>query len=272
MNKYGLFTLLCLLPICTTAVPPSTPPDTSPTWKIRYVLFVDTARNFRQIAMKAARENADVLRSHNENDYLDSDELLTPTTVFNSGTAIVVLQFDRTGRVISQHPLLSRFQGVHRPNALLALVNRDDLHDKLYYFADWAESDSESVHYLPAPCTQVDRRRYGRLVTYTPLVGGFGCREWTAQLHRTQRPYIDVTSYGEHGNFIGRFMGWAGFGDTPKPVIGMHRKTWLCLHECPSGEQPGVIPDIRTWARKHGYPIPVAPATQPEYPDTETED
>jgi len=65
---------------------------------------------------------------------------------------------------------------------------------------------------------------------------------------------------------IGRFIGWMGFDDAPRPVIGKHGDYWLCLHECPDGEKPGVIEDIVQWTGKRGWPIP---KPTPYFPDSQ---
>ena len=73
------------------------------------------------------------------------------------------------------------------------------------------------------------------------------------------QPYIDVTTHHDKTGkktHIGRFIGWMGFDDAPRPVIGKHGDYWLCLHECPDGEKPGVIADIAEWTGKRGWPMP----------------
>jgi hypothetical protein len=81
------------------------------------------------------------------------------------------------------------------------------------------------------------------------------------------QPYIDVTTYHDKEGkktHIGRFIGWMGFDDAPRPVIGKHGDYWLCLHECPDGEKPGVIVDIADWTGKRGWPLP---RPTPYFPD-----
>ena len=83
------------------------------------------------------------------------------------------------------------------------------------------------------------------------------------------QPYIDVTTYHDKQGkktHIGRFIGWMGFGDAPRPVIGKHGDYWLCLHECPDGEKPGLIADIANWTGKRGWPLP---RPTPYFPDAE---
>jgi hypothetical protein len=57
----------------------------------------------------------------------------------------------------------------------------------------------------------------------------------------------------------------------PKPLIGNDENTWVCLHECPDGAAPGVIPDIKAWTEKRGWPLPKRPKKQPMFPDIERE-
>lgn len=118
---------------------------------------------------------------------------------------------------------------------------------------------------------------YGRKQVETNI-GLFGCREWTYQLYRRPAamglqehppgpPYINVTTYGgKRGEKtrIGNFLGWAWFDDPRRPVIGKHGKYWLCLHECPDGEKPGLIPDIKAWTAKRGWPLPKPTPTFPD--------
>lgn len=81
------------------------------------------------------------------------------------------------------------------------------------------------------------------------------------------QPYIDVTTYHDKAGkktHIGSFMGWMGFDDAPRPVIGKHGDYWLCLHECPDGEKPGVIADITDWTGKRGWPLPRPTAYFPD--------
>lgn len=82
------------------------------------------------------------------------------------------------------------------------------------------------------------------------------------------QPYIDVTTYHDKlgkKTHIGRFIGWMGFEDAPRPVIGKHGSYWLCLHECPDDEKPGVIADIADWTGKRGWPMP---KLRPYFPDS----
>ncbi|WP_434516299.1 hypothetical protein AB6Q56_06615 [Dechloromonas sp. ARDL1] len=103
--------------------------------------------------------------------------------------------------------------------------------------------------------------------------GSFGCREWSYYLQSDKHPYIDVTSYGKDQfgpySYIRPILGWGRFDIPPKPVIGKHGKVWVCLHECPNGEAPGIIPDIKAWAKANNWPVPKPPKKQPMFPDRE---
>ncbi|RYG36057.1 MAG: hypothetical protein EON93_05655 [Burkholderiales bacterium] len=78
---------------------------------------------------------------------------------------------------------------------------------------------------------------------------------------RDWQPYIDVTShqtsrkYGREA-YIGDVLGWARFDDPVRPVIGQVGRYWVCFHECPDGEKPGVIPNFRLWLARRGWPVP----------------
>lgn len=82
------------------------------------------------------------------------------------------------------------------------------------------------------------------------------------------QPYIDVTTYHDKQGkktHIGRFIGWMGFNEAPRPIIGKHGDYWLCLHECPDGEKPGLIENIAEWTGKRGWP---SPKPTPYFPDS----
>jgi hypothetical protein len=122
--------------------------------------------------------------------------------------------------------------------------------------------------------------------------GYFGCREWAAQLYDENRPYIDVTSYewgpditrpkkgGKYPvgpvTYIKPFIGFSRFQDAPKPVIGQHLGQWYCITDCPEGNAPGKIENIRLWAAKQGWSVPERPENvrrfinqKPDYEDFE---
>ena len=120
------------------------------------------------------------------------------------------------------------------------------------------------------------------------LTGVFGCREWATQLYDINRPYIDVTSYqteydtrlskikkgkrkGKYPlmdvTYVHSFIGFSRFQDPPKPVIGQHAGQWLCFNDCPNGDAPGLIADIKAWAGKQGWSVPERPRDVRRYKD-----
>lgn len=142
--------------------------------------------------------------------------------------------------------------------------------------------------YSPSICSYVhgdgsDGRYERKFTTDTSTRGYFGCREWAAQLYDKDRPYIDVTSYemvvdpdakpvkGKQprvpATFIRPFVGFSRFSDPPKPVIGKHLQQWFCITDCPHGDAPGPIADIKAWAQRSGWPEPRRPKNVREFMD-----
>jgi hypothetical protein len=245
-------------------------------WTIRYVLFVDTAKKAADSAAYARDANMADNQIGKGYTYWVGEALLTsPTVLISPGAAplaVSLFTFNTQGHIISGDPLLSQYSGKISVIDRLVLVREDAKNEKPYYIAELAQGVPGDVTFSPAVCTSLDTDRYGPRWKSGGSLGDFGCREWTAQLKYWNQPYIDVTTYTKRGNFIGEFLGWSRFEDQPKPVIGMHGKHWLCLHECPAGETPGLIADIRAWTRKHNFPMPVRPKRQPEYPDSHYQD
>lgn len=210
-------------------------------------------------------------------------ELKVPDLFGNPNFAVVVVSFDRDGTVSSAHTTGKPLRG--RINSLsdLGLSDGEGLDDHFYYMAEWfAGIGDASTHWAPAFCNiyqrpdavtvHSDDYLYGRLFKsegYRPL---FGCREWAYQLYDSERPYIDVTSYelaskGKPAKgYIREFIGWARFGDT-KPIIGLHEGDWYCLHDCPGGDKPGLIPDIKLWSKRFDWAEPQPPTKVPTFPD-----
>ncbi len=245
-------------------------------WKIRYVLFVNSEKGMAISVAIARNMNSNDRKHKDPMVYLEAQELFTTITKVTGSKsapiATALISFDRDGRVMNHDPLLSQFTGkVSVINSLL-LIRTSDPSSKPYSFANWNQGIPGDTSFSPAVCSMLDSFRYEAVWQADDFRGHVGCREWTAQLYDPGQPYIDVTTYSKRGNFIGELVGWSRFEDPPKPVIGMHGKQWLCLHECPAGERPGVIADLRAWTRKHGYPMPERPPRQPLYPDSEYQD
>ncbi|MFA9217679.1 MAG: hypothetical protein ACEQSK_11310, partial [Sphingomonadaceae bacterium] len=245
-------------------------------WEIKYVFFVDSNADMIWRIGYAKKYNFSDEKLDRKHIYLDAKAMFTPTNVFASPgkntIATVLLTFDRNGNVLVPQNELSQFMAKRTVLDSIVLVRRTTPEDKAFRFAHWSQGIPGDSTFSPAVCNGGDLMRYGPKWRSGGSGGDFGCREWTAQLYDWQQPYIDVTTYTRHGNFIGEFVGWSRFEDAAKPIIGMHGKQWLCLHDCPAGEQVGVIGDIRAWTTKHHFPMPVRPKRQPEYPDANYKD
>lgn len=245
-------------------------------WNIRYLIYVNDAEMMDISARNTARRNEDADKTGNLKDYRGSESLFSRTALFTfpgeDPFATVLIEFDRNGRVIT--PNKSHLPLTGKLNQLndLVLATSDSPADPLYLLAYWFWGlPGDEQQFSPAVCGLSDDHRYkkGFKTSRFDPEGNFGCREWTYQLYDRfqEHPYIDVTSYQKDGTYIKEFIGWARFSDRPKPVIGKHIKTWVCLHDCPAGEAPGVIPDIKAWASKHGFPLPKRPKKQPMFPN-----
>ena len=245
-------------------------------WEIRYALFAEKAEDLQLNIEVVRRINAEQEASGKKRIYLNALALFKPTATIavpgGEPIAVVVLAFDRAGRVINQNGVLGQMSAKRNMFGELVLVNGATTATPPFYFADWSQGIPGDVGFSPAVCISNDNRRYRDDWDVENYVGNFGCREWTAQLYDRDQPTIDVTSYSPRGTHIGQLVGWSRFDDPPKPVIGRHGKTWLCLHECPAGENPGVIPDIKAWTARHGYPLPERPRKQPLYPNSDYKD
>lgn len=241
-------------------------------WEIRYIIFVadiESREMETRIGIRLNNEKA-------ERVYLDGEALFNSYTRFAISKELavtsVLISFDRDGGAHSAN--LPAGQWVAKRSELNSLVLIDATHPQLppYHIAEFDQGIAGEMTFSPAVCDDLDGSRYSE--TWDPITkdGDFGCREWTAQLYDRDRPYIDITTYSQYGHYIGSLVGWSRFTDPPKPVIGKQGNTWLCLHECPAGERPGIIPDIRKWTAKHGFPMPQRPRKQPEYPNSDFKD
>jgi hypothetical protein len=275
----------CILAIISTTLafsalaagaPPASRTWLERPWEIRYVLFAEPARRMQSEIRVSRRINAEQESSGKERIYLSAAALFEPTAELaipkEEPITVVLLAFDRAGRVLNQQGALRKMSAKRSLLDNLALIPDASPGSNPYYFADWSQGIPGDVTFSPAVCNSYDIRRYQAGWDIEHFAGNFGCREWTAQLYARDQPYIDVTSYSPRGTFIGELVGWSRFEDPPKPVIGRHGKTWLCLHECPAGEKPGVIPDIKAWTARHGYPMPERPRKQPLYPNADYKD
>lgn len=245
-------------------------------WNLRYVLFINSEKYMREGIAASRRFNALDGKQGKDHVYHDIEELfinMKQVVPAKKGKiAVALITFDRTGRVTNEDSAFSGFTGKLSAIESFVLIRPDEAQTKPYGFGEWDQGIPGDVSFSPALCITIDSHRYEKYWRQNDYRGNVGCREWTAQLYRPEEPYIDVTTYSKRGNFIGELVGWARFEDRPRPVIGMQGKQWLCLHECPAGESPGVISNIRAWTRKHNFPIPVRPKRQPVYPDANYKD
>jgi hypothetical protein len=245
-------------------------------WDMRYVLFIDSEKSMAEGIAASKRFNALDGQQGKDHIYHDVEELfiairqIVPTKT--TPIAIALVSFDRNGRVLNDDAVFSRFIGKLSRIESFVLIQPDKPDAKPYGFGEWDQGIPGDVSFSPALCITIDSHRYEKYWRKNDSRGNVGCREWTAQLYRREQPYIDVTTYSRRGNFIGELVGWARFEDRPRPVIGMQGKQWLCLHECPAGENPGVISNIRSWTRKHNFPMPLRPKRQPVYPNANYKD
>ena len=261
-------------------------------WNMRYVIYVEAERGWDSTKRAAIAQNAKQASREPKRRFCSWEELLEPNHLLktnapdlfdNPNLAVVVVSFDQDGMVTSPHSRGKPLRGRINQLRYLGLSDGEGLEDRFYGVAQWFTGIGDaSTHWAPAFCNydqtpdvlsvKSDSYLYGKFFkphSFTPL---FGCREWAYQLYDSERPYIDVTSYelGSKGKptkgQIREFMGWARFGDN-KPVIGQHEGDWYCLHDCPGGDTPGLIPDIKAWAKRFDWHAPVPPTKVPTFPD-----
>lgn len=262
-------------------------------WEFRYFMQVKQIRRWHFVQTLAAKTNAKEKRiSLAWQIFFDSSHIVrmpdwgTTDPKHSYDQAVVVIEFDKYGLVTSPHRHQGSLRGRLNEIRRLVMSEGDASNDKVYALAEWFTGRDEdtpievtpalcySSSEMPGPFSAEDRSYiYGNL--FKPEPGdrlGFGCREWAYQLYSVDRPYIDVTTYGPkskrfpHGTYINDFIGWSTF-DAKKPVIGRHAATWYCLHECPSGDAPGKIDNIKIWATRNGWKPPKPPTRVPTFTD-----
>lgn len=261
-------------------------------WNTRYVIYVEAERGWQSMKRAAIALNAKQANRESKRRFFSWEEVFEPNHVVrtnapdllgNRNLAVVVVFFDPEGIVTSPHSSGTPLRGRINQTRYLGLSDGEELEARFYGVAQWFTGIGDaSTHWAPAFCNgyqmpdavtvKSDDYLYGKLFKPYPHTPLFGCREWAYQLYDSERPYIDVTSYelGPKGKppkgQIREFMGWARFGDD-KPIIGTHEGDWYCLHDCPGGDAPGLIPDIKAWARRFGWRPPVPPTRVPTFPD-----
>jgi hypothetical protein len=241
-------------------------------WEIKYVIFVEPVDDFA-ISIRASKRSNDTATKKDV--YLFARAQFIPTQVPNATSrdqiALLAIKFDKKGHARTASRGLNGLKAQRTQFGDLAFENKTP-GGKPLYLAEWSQGIPGEITFSPAVCEGADGRRYSASWDKDDYAGGFGCREWTAQLYDSDRPYIDVTSYASDGPFIGQFVGWSRFEDPSKPVIGLQGHTWLCLYDCPAGEKPGVIADMTAWTARHHFPMPERPPRQPLYPDADYPD
>jgi len=269
-------------------------------WEYRYlfqVVQLSTQRHYSELAAK------DVKTGNVSRDmfgYFDPTLVLTvPVGSTDSGDAFAVTRIDvakdrtvltsnNTGLALTAR--LDRITNI----VLVPAVDRPGFTVKFgkFFMGTFAAADPR---YSPTICSgifgdTVPGSSSGRYVAGNEpgSDGYFGCREWAAQLYAKDRPYIDVTSYeieedymqdkiktgkrkGKYPQipvtYVRPFIGFARYTDPLKPVIGNHKGTWACFNDCPDGDAPGIIPDIKAWVAKHNWPLPKKPKNVREFMD-----
>lgn len=258
-------------------------------WELQYVLYVSDRwpGEVESARRRAAKRSPTELRH-------EWEEIVAPTSMLpardrwdmpGAGLSVVVIEFDRDGKVKTPHSFGAPLYGRLDHRLYVTLTPGDRITQPRFPLGEWFMGLGDvSTHWapglcgvknMPSPFSRTDTGYlYGPKFETTLWSPTFGCREWAYQLGDPGRPYIDITSYYPKkadpegpGTYVYGIMGWAGFNDTRKPIIGKHGDDWFCLHDCPNGNEPGRIPDIKAWAAKNGWTVPKRPTKSPTFPD-----
>lgn len=260
-------------------------------WELRYILYVDDGWNSTLSAAKRASEKAGRGQLDREWPLLFKPQVFFPSrdkwAQPGDGLSAVVIEFDRDGRVTAPHAAGAPLYGKIDRILDVTLSEGGDVNKPRYDLGFWFMGLGDvSAHWAPSLCKASEMPNpfantdlgtgylYGPRFEPSSSFATFGCREWAYQLQHPNRPYIDITSYVNKkddpdgsGTYVHGLFGWARFTDESKPVIGKHEQDWYCFHECPGGDKPGLIPDIKAWAKKNGWPVPRRPTRIPVFPD-----
>lgn len=258
-------------------------------WELQYVLYVtDGWVSDLRVTKKRAEKAGPAA--------LDRDwrELFSPNNVIQSrakwaqpddGLSSILIEFDRDGKVKTKNSYGEQLYGRIDRLMYITLSPGDYAKQPRFDLGEWFMGIGDvsthwapglcDVHTMPNPFAKTDTGYlYGPV--FTPSLGSptFGCREWAYQLGDPNRPYIDITSYfpkkedpDGSGAHVYQTMGWSRFNDERKPVIGKNEEDWYCFHDCPGGDKPGLIPDIKAWVKKNGWALPKRPTRVPVFPD-----
>ncbi len=261
-------------------------------WELRYILYVSDHWSISAENAQERKDKADIK-------VLDRDwwELTVKPQVFfpsrdkwaqpGDGLSAVLIEFDRDGKVKTPHAAGTSLYGKIDRILDVTLSEGGDVNKPRYALGFWFMGLGDvSTHWAPGLCKASEMPNpfaktelgtgylYGPKFEPSPIFSTFGCREWAYQIKHPDRPYIDITSYlnkkddpDGSGTYVRELFGWSRFNDEPKPVIGKHEQDWYCFHECPGGDKPGLISDIKAWAKRNGWPVPVRPTRIPVFPD-----
>lgn len=260
-------------------------------WELRYILYIDDGWDSTLRVAKRASEKTGRAELEKEWPLLFKPQVFFPSRDKwarpGDGLTAVVIEFDRDGQVRTPNaagvPLYGKIDRILD----VTLSEAGDVNKPRYDLAFWFTGFGDvSTHWAPGLCKAREMPNpfanselgtgylYGPRFEPSSSFATFGCREWAYQLQHPSRPYIDITSYVNEkddpdgsGTYVHELFGWARFSDEPKPVIGKHEQDWYCFHECPDGDKPGLITDIKAWAKKNGWPVPVRPTRIPVFPD-----
>lgn len=261
-------------------------------WNLRYVLKIDAPYFFDIRATRGRKRLARQDRAQEQEieailpriqTYFVENDALEREAVF----ATMLLEFERNGALRTRVEWSGGLSGQIGADGQVALIEdtRGAATPYRFVLASWAGAGGRgSKRWRASLCSTEDDLRYRPGFIPNTVLGGFGCREWAAQLRNPKLPYIDVTSYQAETNrssalnrrrhYPGRqtaavrpLIGWSSYDLPVKPVIGRHGESWFCLHDCPDGDPPGYIPNMRRWLERHNWPMPVAPKRMPVFPD-----
>lgn len=261
-------------------------------WHLRYVLKIDApyffdiraTRGRKRLARQDPTQEQEVEAiAPRVQTYVVENDALEREAAF----ATMLLEFERNGMLRTRVDWPSQLRGQIDADGQVAVIDekRGTATPYRFVLAYWDEAEGKDVKRWQASlCSTEDDLRYRPGFVPNTVTGGFGCREWAAQLRNPKQPYIDVTSYqteadrdakpDRRGRYPTRLraairpvIGWGSYELPIKPVIGRHGASWFCLQDCPDGDLPGHIPNMRRWLERHKWPMPVAPKQMPVFPD-----
>jgi hypothetical protein len=293
--KFAVFAVLCSVTMSVIAGPdPENPnaknirPWIERPWAWRYLLFIrHNWDNHKKWAEKYNEKIGPQALRRQWTPLFDATRFLQSNGKGahpGNGFSVVVIEFDKEGKVTTPNAFGKPLNGRIDQNMQVTLAEGDSDVDRQFDIGHWFLGLGDaSTHWAPSICliTHMPSPFYKTDTTYLygpkfEISGAFptvGCREWAYQIKDPGRPYIDVTSYTPKrfdpygsGNYIQETIGWAGFEDH-KPIIGKHEDDWYCLHDCPGDDQPGIIPNIKAWAKRNGWKAPQPPTRVPVFPD-----